>query len=59
LDGVDVGVVSGKCLDTLLLTDIPQLGESIASTRDELVVIERVYAQAHDIAQVVCELVHL
>ena len=59
LDGVDVGVVGGKCLDTLLLTDVPQLSESIASTRDELVVVERVYAQAHDIAQVVCEFVHL
>jgi hypothetical protein len=55
LNGVDVGVVCCKCLAALLLTDIPQLGEGIASTRHELVVVEGVDAQAHDIAQVVGE----
>lgn len=55
LNGVDVGVVCCKGLAALLLTDVPQLGESIASTGNELVVVERVDAQAHDIAQVVGE----
>ena len=56
LDGVDVRVMSSKCLTALLLSDIPQLSERIASSRHELVVVERIYAQAHDVAQVVCEL---
>ena len=55
LNGVDVGVVCCKGLAALLLTDVPQFGKSIASTRHELVVVERVDAQAHDIAQVVGE----
>jgi len=55
LDGVDVGVVCCKGLAALLLTDIPQLSERIASTGHELVVVKRVDAQAHNIAQVVCE----
>lgn len=59
MNGVDVGVVGGEGLHTLLLTDIPQLGEGIASTRHKLVVVQRVDAQAHDIAEVVGELMHL
>jgi hypothetical protein len=59
LDGVDIGIVGRKGLDTFLLTDIPELGEGIARTRDELVVVERVDAQAHHVTQVVGELVDL
>lgn len=59
LDCVDVGVVRSKGLHAFLLADIPQLGEGIASARYELVVVEGVYAQAHDISQVVGELMHL
>jgi len=55
LNRIDVGVVCRKGLAALLLTNVPQLGESIASTRHELVVVERVDAQAHDVAQVVGE----
>lgn len=59
LDGVDVGIVSSKGLDALLLADIPELSKGIASTGDELIGVQRVYAQAHDIAQMVCKLVDL
>lgn len=48
-----------KGLHALLLADIPQLRESVASTRDELVVVEGVDAQAHHIAEMVGKLVHL
>jgi hypothetical protein len=59
LNSVDVGVVGGEGLDTLLLADIPQLSKGVAGTRHELVVVERVDAQAHDIAEMVGKLVHL
>ena len=48
-----------KRLHTLLLSDIPELGESITSTRDELVVVERVDAQAHNVAKMIGKLVYL
>lgn len=59
LDGIDVGVVRCKGLHTLLITDVPQLGEGIAGSGDKLVIVQRVYAQAHHITQVVGEFVDL
>lgn len=59
LDGVDVGLVSGEGLDSLAGSDIPQLGKSIASTGDEGVLVGRVEADAHDVAEMVGELVNL
>lgn len=59
LDGVDVGLVSSKSLDGLTSPDIPQFGESITGARDEDVLVGRVDADGHDVAQVVGELGHL
>jgi hypothetical protein len=56
LDGIDVGVVRSKCLTALLLANVPQFCKGIARSRDELVVIKWIYAQAHDITKMVCEL---
>ena len=55
LNGVDIGFVTSKCLDSLTGTNIPEFGESIASTRDEDVLVGGVDADGHDIAKVVCE----
>lgn len=51
--------MSGEGLHTLLLADIPQLSEGVASARNELVVVERVDAQTHHVTQMVGKLVHL
>jgi len=59
LDGIDVGLVAGKGLDGLPGADVPELGESIAGTRDESVLICGIEADAHDIAQMVGKLDHL
>lgn len=59
LNGIDIRVVCGERLDALLLADIPKLGKSVTGTRHELVVIERVDAQAHDVSEMVGKLVHL
>lgn len=56
LDGVDVGLVTSKSLYSLASANIPELGKSIASARDEGILICRVQADAHDIAKVVGEL---
>lgn len=56
LDGVDVGLVTSKRLHGLAGADIPQLRESVASTRDKGVLVGGVEADAHDIAEVVGEL---
>lgn len=56
LDGVDVGLVAGKSLDGLAGADIPELGESVAGTGDEGVLVGRVEADAHDVAEVVGKL---
>lgn len=48
--------MSSESLRALLLSNIPELSESIARSRDELVVIERIYAQTHNITQMVREL---
>ena len=58
LNGVDIGVVSSECLHTFLLADIPEFGEGVAGTGDELVGVEGVDAQAHDIAQMVGKFVY-
>ena len=59
LDGVDVGLVAGKCLDRLSGANVPELGKGIAGARDECVLVGRVEADAHDVAEVVGELGHL
>lgn len=59
LDGVDVRVVSGEGLNTLLLSNVPKLCEGVAGTRNELIVVERVNAQAHNIAEMVGEFLQL
>lgn len=56
LNGVDVGLVAGKGLDSLAGANVPQLGESIARARNEGVLVGRVEADAHDVAEVVGEL---
>lgn len=47
--------MTGKSLDGLTGTDIPKLGESVAGARDEDVLVGRVDADGHDIAQVIGE----
>ena len=59
LNGVDVRVVGGESLDTLLLSNVPKLCEGVASTGNELIVVEGVDAQAHDIAEMVGKLLQL
>lgn len=56
LDGVDIGLVAGESLYGLAGTNIPQLGERIAGTGDEDVLVGRVDADRHHITQVVGEL---
>lgn len=56
LDGVDVGLVTGKGLDGLAGADVPELGKGVACARDEGVLVGRVEADAHDVAEVVGEL---
>lgn len=56
LNGVNVRLVTGKRLNGLASSNIPQLGKSVAGTRDEGVLVRWVQADAHDIAQVVGEL---
>ena len=58
LDGVDIGLVACKSLDRLTRSDIPQLGEGIAGTRNEGVLVCWVQADTHDITKVVGELDH-
>lgn len=59
LDGIDVGLVAGKGLNSLAGADIPELGEGVASTGNEGVLVGWVEADAHDVAQVVGKLGHL
>jgi len=59
LNSVDVRIVGGEGLDTLLLSNVPELCEGIAGTGNELIVVERVDAQAHDIAEMVGEFLQL
>lgn len=56
VDGVDVRLVACKCLDGLTRTDIPQLRERIARTGHKCILVCGVDADAHHVAQVVCEL---
>lgn len=56
LNGVDVGLVTSKSLHSLAGTDIPQLGESVAGTGNENVLVGRVDADRHHITQVVGKL---
>lgn len=55
LNGVDVGLVAGECLDGLAGADIPQLGESVACTGNKDVLVGRVDADRHHVTQVVGE----
>ena len=59
LDSVDIRVMGRKRLAAFLLPNIPELSKRIASSRDELVVVERIYAQTHHIAEMVRELRNL
>ena len=59
MDGVDVGLVTRKSLNGLTGTNIPQFGESIAGARNEDVLVGRVDADGHDIAQVIGKFSHL
>lgn len=59
LNGVDVRLVASKCLHGLAGTNIPKLGEGIASTRDEGVLIGWVQADAHDISEMIGKLGNL
>jgi len=51
--------MGGESLNTLLLSNVPKLCEGIAGTRNELVVVERVDAQAHDIAEMIGKFLQL
>ena len=59
LNGVNVGLVAGECLHGLPGADIPQLGEGVACARDKGVLVRRVEADAHDVAEVVGKLDNL
>lgn len=59
LDGVDIGLMASKGLHSLASANIPELGESIASTGDEGVLVGGVEADAHDIAEMVGKLGNL
>lgn len=59
LDSIDIGLMSGEGLHGFSGSDIPQLGESIAGTGDEGVLVRWIYADAHDVSQVVRELRYL
>lgn len=56
LNSVDVGLMAGKCLNSLACSDVPELSEGIASTRYESVLVCRVQANAHYVAQMVGKL---
>lgn len=58
LDSIDVRFVSGESLNSLSGTNIPEFRESIAGARDEDVLVGRVNADRHDVAQVVGEFSH-
>lgn len=55
LNGIDVGLVTRKSLHSFASSNIPKLGEGVASTRDKGVLICWVEADAHNIAKVVGE----
>lgn len=59
LNGVNIGLVASKSLNGLAGSDIPKLGEGIASTGNESVLVGRVQADAHHIAKVVRKLGNL
>lgn len=59
LNSVDIGFVASKGLHSLASTDIPQFGESVASTRHKDVLVGRVDANRHDVAEVIGEFGHL
>lgn len=59
LNGVDIRLVTSEGLDSLSSADIPELSESIASTGDESVLVGRVKADAHDVAEMVGKLSNL
>lgn len=56
LDGVDIGLVPSEGLHSLARTYVPQFSEGIAGTRNEGVLVCRVQANAHDIAEMVGKL---
>lgn len=56
LDGIDIGLVASEGLDCLAGPHVPQFCESIAGSRDKHIRVRGIYADAHDIAQVVCKL---
>lgn len=59
LDGVDIGLVAGKCLNRLSGTDIPELSESIAGSRNEGVGVRGIKADAHHVSEMVGEVNNL
>ena len=50
LDGVNIGLVASKRLDSLAGANVPKFGKSITGARDEGVLVGGVEADAHDIA---------
>lgn len=56
LNRIDIGFVSGKGLDGLASSNIPELRKRIAGTRDEGVLVGGIDADAHDVAQMVGKL---
>ena len=57
LNGVDVGLVTGKCLHSFTSPNIPQFGKSVASAGDEdVILVSGVDADAHDVSKMVGEL---
>lgn len=56
LDSIDVRLVTSERLDRFASTDVPQLGKGVASTGNKCILVCRVEADAHDIAEMVCEL---
>ena len=59
LNGVDVGLVTSKGLHSFTSSNVPQFGESVASARDEDVLVSWVDANAHDVSKMVGEFGYL
>lgn len=53
LDCVDVGLMTSKSLNSLAGTDVPQFGKGVTGSRDEDVLVSRVDADGHDVAEMV------
>lgn len=59
LNRVDIRIVGSKGLHAFLLSNVPDLGKSVTGARYKHVVVDRIDAQTHYIAEVVGKVVDL